>query len=150
MRRVALVLLLAGCAHAATPPNTMTGILISEDALAADSIAHAMVQHAVDADARHQTPDSLYLADAEIIANGVPRADAPRLAGVGDDGAIQLGSSRFSVSGSYVWGTIQYRWVPPATDKPMVDGWATFVMARLKTGGWRILHVHSSTAGPGT
>lgn len=150
MKRALVLVLLAGCGRPATPPNTMTGILVTEDALVADSIAHAMVQRAVDADAKHQTPDSLYLADAEIIANGAPRADAPRLAGVGDDGAIQLGSSRFSVSGSYVWGTIQYRWVPPATDKPMVDGWATFVMARLKTGEWRILHIHSSTAGPGS
>ena len=51
-----------------------------------------------------------------------------------------------AVTGSYVFGTIQYRWVPPSADKHMVDGWATLVIARLKGGEWRILHVHSSTA----
>jgi hypothetical protein len=148
LKRAPFLLLLAGCAHPAASPNAMAGITTTMDALQADSIAHVMVQRAVDADARHENPDSLYLADAEIIANGTPRADAPRLAGVGDDGTIQLGSSRFSVNGSYVWGTIQYRWIPPVTSKRLVDGWATFVIARLKSGEWRILHVHSSTAAP--
>ncbi len=68
--------------------------------------------------------------------------------GVKEDGTIQQGSSRFSVTGSYVWGTIQYRWVPGTAQQKMVDGWATFVIARLKDGQWRIVHVHSSTATP--
>ena len=118
------------------------------DALTADSVAHAIVQRALDADAKGTTPDSLYLAEAEVIANGAPRAEAPRLAGIGEHGTIQLGSSRFAVTGSYVWGTIQYRWVPGAAQQKMVDGWATFVIGRLKGGEWRILHVHSSTASP--
>lgn len=124
----------------------MPAIPITMDALAADSIAHGIVQRAFDADAKFQNPDSLYLADAEVIANGAPRAEAPRLAGIGEDGSIQPGSSRFSVTGSYVWGTIQYRWIPGTATQKMVDGWATFVIARLKGGEWRIVHVHSSTA----
>lgn len=118
------------------------------EALTADSIAHAIVQRALDADARGANPDSIYLTDAEVIANGAPRAEAPRLAGVGEHGTIQLGSSRFAVTGSYVWGTIQYRWVPGSAQQKMVDGWATLVIGRLKGGEWRILHVHSSVAAP--
>ncbi len=146
MKRAAILLLIAGCGRPSPSPNAMPRIPITVDALRADSIAHLMVQQAFDADARFRNPDSLYFADAEVIANGAPRADAPRFAGIGADGSVQLGSSRFAVTGNYVWGTIQYRWVPPSADKRMVDGWATLVIARLKGGEWRILHVHSSTA----
>ncbi len=146
MRRPALLLLLAGCAGHNPPPGPVTGIPITVDALLADSIAHVIVQQAFNADVKLKNPDSLYIADAEVIANGMPRSDAPRFAGVGADGSVQLGSSRFAVTGNYVWGTIQYRWVPPSAEKQMVDGWATFVIARLKDGEWRILHVHSSVA----
>lgn len=147
MKRAAILLLLAGCAGHRASPDVMPRIPITLDALLADSIAHIVVQQAFDADARFRNPDSLYIADAEVIANGAPRGEAPRFAGIGADGRVQLGSSRFSVTGNYVWGTIQYRWVPPSPDKHMVGGWATFVIARLKGGEWRILHVHSSTAG---
>ena len=146
MNRAAILLLaLAGCGRAAPSPWALPRIPLTVDALVADSIARVLVQRAFDADARFQNPDSLYIADAEVIANGVPRADPPRFAGIGADGSVQLESSRFSVTGSYVWGTIQYRWIPPSADQRMVDGWATLVLARLKGGEWRILHVHSST-----
>lgn len=147
MRAVtATVVLLGACAgHAPAPAPTMPAIPITVEALTADSIAHGMVQRAFDGDAKFATPDSLYLPDAEIIANGAPRAEAPRLAGVSADGSIQLGSSRFAVTGNLVWGTIQYRWVPLTPTQPMVDGWATIVIARRRTGEWRIAHIHSST-----
>jgi hypothetical protein len=146
VKRAALLVVLAGCAGHKRSPDVMPRIPITVDALIADSIAHLIVQQAFDADVKFRNPDSLYIADAEVIANGAPRADAPRFAGIGADGGVQLGSSRFSVTGNYVWGTIQYRWVPPSAEKHMVDAWATFVIARLKGGEWRILHVHSSTA----
>lgn len=150
MKRAAILLLAAGCAGHKASPDVMPRIPVTVDALFADSIAHAIVQQAFDADAKSRTPDSLYITDAEVIANGAPRGDAPRFAGIGADGSVQLGSSRFAVTGNYVWGTIQYRWVPPSGEKQMVDGWATFVIARLKDGAWRILHVHTSTAKPDT
>ena len=148
MKPAAILLLVAGCAGHRAPADVMPRIPITVDALVADSIAHGIVQQAFDADIKLTNPDSLYIADAEVIANGAPRADAPRFAGIGTDGHVQLGSSRFSVTGNYVWGSIQYRWLPPSVGQHMVDGWATFVIARLKGGEWRILHVHSSTAGP--
>lgn len=147
LKRAALILVLAGCSHHPRP-DALPQIPMSVQSLVADSIAHALVQRAFDGDARFTTPDSLYIADAEIIVNGSPRADPPRFAGVSEGGSVQLGSSRFSVTGSYVWGTIQYRWVPGTAEKKMVDGWATIVIARLRNGEWRILHIHSSTATP--
>lgn len=137
------MVLLAACGGrpAPTPTPAFTG-----QVLEADSIAHALVQRAFDADVQLANPDSLYIPDAEIIVNGAPRAEAPRFAGVAAGGSVQLGSSRFAVTGNYVWGTMQYRWVPGTVGKAMVDGWATFVIARVKDGGWRILHVHSSTS----
>lgn len=146
MKRVAALLLVAACGAKGPRPDVMPRIPITVDALLADSIAHSLVQQAFDADSKHKNPDSLFIADAEVVANGAPRADAPRFAGIGADGSVQLGSSRFAVTGNYVWGTIQYRWVPPSGEQQMVDGWATFVIGRLKAGEWRILHVHSSTA----
>ncbi len=146
--RTALALLLAvtACGGRSQPSqNPFPAIPITVESLQADSIAQLLIKRAVAADAQLQNPDSAYADDAEVIANGVLRVDAPRLAGVAAGGAIQLGSTRFSVTGSYVWGTVEYRWVPSALPARMVAGWATIVIARLKDGNWRILHVHSST-----
>jgi ketosteroid isomerase-like protein len=145
VRYAALLLVLAGCGGRPST-NATPAVPFTVQVLEADSIAHALVQRAFDADVQLANPDSLYIPDAEIIVNGVPRADAPRFAGVAAGGVVQLGSSRFAVTGNYVWGTIQYRWVPGSVGKRMVDGWATFVLVRTKEGGWRIAHAHSSTA----
>ena len=67
MKRLAPLLLLAGCAHAAPSPDTAPTIQVTMDVLAADSIAHAIVQRAFDADAKLKNPDSLYLAEAEVV-----------------------------------------------------------------------------------
>lgn len=143
-RGIALVLAAAACAPSAQAPP-MPAVPISVASLQADSIAQILVRRATEADARIETPDSVYLEDAEIIANGAPRADAPRLAGVDSGGTIELGSSRFAVTGSYVWGTTEYRWMPGNPARRIVEGWATFIIVRTRDGAWRIAHVHSST-----
>jgi len=138
--------LVLGCsAGISSGVATTAGPTITMEAFAADSIANALVARAFAADAALQEPDTLYIDDAEILANGEPRADAPRLAGVGLDGRVQLGSSRFTISGSFVYGTIEYRWVPRTVGELASEGRATFVLGRDRAGGWRILHVHSST-----
>jgi hypothetical protein len=147
MRRLlACLVLCAACAGHQQRANVLPAIPISVGSLQADSIAQVLVRRAFDADAQLEVPDSLYIANAEIIADGAPRSDPPRIAGVSQGGSVQLGSSRFAVTGNYVWGTIEYRWVPGDEHAHMVAGWATLIIGRLKNGEWRILHVHSSTA----
>ena len=145
MKALLAVLLLTGCAVRSSTPVTQGAPTVSIEAFAADSIAGLLVARAFAADAALQEPDSLYIDDAEIIANGEPRADAPRIAGIGLDGRVQMGSSRITVSGSFVYGTVEYRWVPRSVGELASEGRATFVFGRNQSGAWRILHLHSST-----
>ena len=145
MKRLLTVLLLAGCGarHSGTVPTPMPAA--SLEAFAADSIAGILIAHAFSADVTLQEPDSLYVEDAEIIANGQPRAAAPRIAGIGLDGRVQMGSSRITVTGGFVYGSVEYRWLPRTVGDLVSEGRATFVLGRNRAGAWRILHLHSST-----
>lgn len=146
MKRSLAALLLLGCsAGNRSGVVTAAAPTITLEAFAADSIAGVLVARAFAADIALQEPDSLYVEDAEIIANGEPRADAPRFAGIGLDGRVQMGSSRFTISGSFVYGTVEYRWVPRTVGELASEGRASFVMGRNRAGAWRILHLHSST-----
>lgn len=145
MSRCLAVLLLLGCGarnSGVQPSAVPQGSL---EAFAADSIANLLIARAFTADAALQEPDSLYVEDAEIIANGEPRADAPRIAGIGLEGRVQLGSSRITVTGGFVFGSVEYRWLPKTVGDTASEGRATFVLGRTRLGAWRILHLHSST-----
>ncbi|MEO5797901.1 MAG: hypothetical protein ABIZ70_13945 [Gemmatimonadales bacterium] len=145
MKRGALLLLLVGCGARNPAPTAAPTPSGSLEAFAADSIAGLLITRAFNADVALQEPDSLYVEDAEIIANGEPRADAPRIAGIGVDGKIQMGSSRITVTGNFVFGSVEYRWLPHTVGESASEGRATFVLGRTKSGAWRILHLHSST-----
>ena len=147
-RRLLALVLAVACTPRAVPTPTRPVSIVTLDVMQADSIATAMLQLAFRADAAGTDPDSVYTEDAEIIANGEPRASAPRFAGVGTGGRVQLGSSRIAVTGEFVWGTTEYRWIPGAPGKPLVEGRATVIIGRRRDGAWRILHVHSSTTPP--
>ena len=136
--------LTVACAPRPVPPMPMPQVGVA--VLQGDSIATALMTRAFRADAELRNPDSLYVPNAEIVANGAPRGDAPRFAGVDSGGSVQIGSSRIAVSGSFVWGTAQYRWVPKALGGKAVEGWATFVIGQLRDGSWRVFHAHSSTS----
>jgi len=138
-------LLVMGCGPRTSGPVTAPVPSGSLEAFAADSIAGLLIARAFTADAALQEPDSLYVEDAEIIANGEPRADAPRIAGIGPEGRVQMGSSRITVTGGFVYGSVEYRWLPRTVGEPASEGRATFVMGRNRSGAWRILHLHSST-----
>ncbi len=142
-RAAALALLCAACAHPTAPPLPV--VIAAPGSFYADSIAHQLVLTAFTADAALRKPDSVYVDNAEIIADGAPRIDPPLLAGVSGDGSVQLGSSRFAVTSNFVWGTTQYRWVPADPAQRIVEGWATLVIGQDRQGAWRILHLHSST-----
>lgn len=143
MRASGLLLLCAACAHPSAPPQPV--VIAAPGSFYADSIAHHLILTAFEADAALRTPDSVYIANAEIIADGAPRIDPPLLAGVGQGGTIELGSSRFAVTSNFVWGTTQYRWVPADPAQRIVEGWATLMIGQDRDGAWRILHLHSST-----
>jgi hypothetical protein len=115
------------------------------EAMAADSIAGDLVRRALSADAAGLDPDSLYSAESEVIADGEPRTMAPRFAGFGRGGEVQLAASRSSVTGQLVWTTIAYRWMPGTVGGQMTEGRATLIVGRQRDGRWRILHVHSSS-----
>lgn len=145
MKRAFTLLLVMACGPRSSGVQTAALPQGSIEAFAADSIANLLIARAFTADVALQEPDSLYVEDAEIIANGEPRADAPRIAGIGLDGKVQMGSSRITVTGGFVFGSVEYRWLPQTVGEPASEGRATFVLGRIKTGAWRILHLHSST-----
>lgn len=147
IRTTLVVLAATACARPA-PVTTPSHLAVnaSIDALVADSVASALLARALNADALGENPDSLYDAEAEVIADGLGRARAPRFAGVGADGRIQLAASRTSVTGGMVWGTLEYRWVPGDSGGTLAEARATVVIGRRRDGLWRILHLHSSTS----
>ncbi|HRP07729.1 MAG TPA: nuclear transport factor 2 family protein, partial [Gemmatimonadales bacterium] len=61
---------------------------------------------------------------------------------------VQLVTSQVSTSGAFVWGVIEYRWLPMFDTDAVRSGVATIVIARLKDGTWRIVHLHSSSPTP--
>jgi hypothetical protein len=142
------MLLLAGCATHRVTTDPANGILTSVGAMTADSIANELITRALSADAALKNPDSTYSADAEVVANGELRTEAPRLAGMSAGGRLLLGSSKTSVTASFIWGSIEYRWIPETPGRVATSGYATIIVGHLRDGTWRVVHLHSSTIPP--
>lgn len=106
------------------------------------------MQRALTADAALGTADSTWAPEAEALANGGSRENPPRFAGIGVGGSVQIGSTRIAVTRGFVWGMIEYRWIPPDPTDNVVVGVATVIIGRDREGAWRILHLHSSTPPP--
>ncbi len=140
-----LVLLLAACVTHRATVEPANGILTSVGVMTADSIANALITKALSADAALRNPDSTYSADAEVVANGELRTEAPRLAGNGVGGHLFLGSSKTEVTASFIWGSIEYRWIPDSLGAKAASGYATIIVGHLRDGSWRVVHLHSST-----
>lgn len=103
-----------------------------------------VVTAALEADARLESPDTLYAVDAEIIADGMARTGAPRYAGIGTGGSVAVTSSRLEVRGTVAWARLEYRWVP-GNQGVVREGRATFVLSPNEKGAWLIRHAHSSS-----
>lgn len=88
------LLLLAGCVTRQVATDPRAGIAVSVGAMLGDSIANVLITRALTADAALENPDSVYSADAEIVANGELRAEAPRLAGLSPGDASCSGRAR--------------------------------------------------------
>lgn len=143
-----VALVCAACVTHTATVEPSNGIVTSVGVMAADSIANALITRALSADAALRNPDSTYSADAEVVANGELRTEAPRLAGNGVGGRLFLGSSKTEVTASFIWGSIEYRWIPDSLGAKALSGYATIIVGHLRDGNWRVVHLHSSTVPP--
>ncbi len=133
-----LLLVSVACAGTSpAPPATAPRAAELADAIA-ERAAIALA-----ADARLERADSLYAADAEVIADGGRRGSPPRFAGITAPGQVSVGSSRVEVAGSIAWVLMEYRWLAAAEDRAS-EAYVTIFFARQPDGQWRISHAHSS------
>jgi hypothetical protein len=116
----------------------------SEAAPTPDEI-QALARLAVNLDASgNRAADSLYAADAVVVANARVRlaTPPPRLAGVGNGGRITVTATTVTLEGRFAWVLVEYRWIN-AEQRLAEAGRATFVFERRERG-WKIVHLHSS------
>jgi hypothetical protein len=107
------------------------------------SAIQEMVRVALTLDAaRDARADSLYAADAIVVANARVRQAAPRFAGVGMDGRVTVAATSVTLHGKFAWAMVDYRWFN-VEQRQAEAGRATLVLEE-RPGGWRIIHAHSS------
>jgi ketosteroid isomerase-like protein len=79
---------------------------------------------------------------ALVVANGRVRLGAPRFAGIGYGGRVTVAAASVTLEGRFAWVVVDYRWLNAQRGQAEA-GRATFICEQ-KSGGWRIVHVHSS------
>jgi hypothetical protein len=129
-------------------PNMLPPVVVTIDVLRADSIASDLVRRLFAAEQTSEVADSLFDTESIVIANGEPRLATPRLAGVTSGGQLQLITSRVATTGVFVWGVLEYRWLPASGNAIASTGLATVVLAQRRDGTWRLVHLHSSSGDP--
>ena len=134
VRAAACVLLVAACARSRVTVRP---------AAASSADIQSLVRQALTLDAaRAPAADSLYSADAIVVANARVRLGSPRFAGVGYGGRITVATAAVTLHGTFAWAMVDYRWFN-AEQRQVEAGRATFVLEQ-RPGGWRIIHAHSS------
>jgi hypothetical protein len=113
--------------------------------MTADSIAEGFIRQLLASESTLEEPDSLFAPGALVLADGELRGSLPRLAGVGIGGRVQLVTSQVSTSGAFVWGVLEYRWLPLFESDAVRVGVVTLVIAKRRDDSWRIVHLHSSS-----
>lgn len=99
----------------------------------------------LDADRRFLSVDSLWDPEASVVADGSPRYAPPRFAGIEAGGEVAITGSRLEVRQSLVWVAFDYRWIS-IRDGVAREAKATALLTpRGEGGGWRIIHLHTST-----
>ena len=121
---------------AAPPPVYSPGVV--EEPITAVLLA------ALDADRRFLTADSLWDPDAIVVADGGARYAPPRFAGIEAGGEVALTASRLEVRQSLVWVAFDYRWIS-IRDGVAREAKATALLTPRDNGGWKIVHLHTST-----
>jgi hypothetical protein len=104
----------------------------------------AVLVAALEADGRFQPADSLWDPEATVVANGTLRYAPPRFAGIDAGGEVAITSSRLEVRQNLVLMYFEYRWIS-VKEGMARDGKATALLLARPEGGWRIVHLHSST-----
>lgn len=134
-----LLLFAAGCGPSQAAPAPLLSPGVVEEPVT------AVLTAALDADRRMASADSLWDADATVIANGELRYAPPRFAGIEPGGQVAITSSRLEVRQSLVWVYLEYRWLS-VKDGLAREGKATVLLTpRSGAPGWMIVHLHSST-----
>ena len=136
-RLTALLLALACGGRTGAPPVYNPGVV--EEPITAVLVA------ALDADRQFTTVDSLWDPEATVVADGSLRYAPPRFAGIGVGGEVAITSSRLEVRQSLVWVYFDYRWIS-VQEGVAREGKATVLLTPREGGGWRIIHLHSSSA----
>ena len=102
-----------------------------------------MARQALLSDAKgYRAADTLYAAEALVVANARVRLGTPRFAGIGYGGRVTVAAAAVTLEGRFAWVLVDYRWINPEHNQAEA-GRATFVCEQ-KPKGWRIVHVHSS------
>lgn len=141
-RRGALVLgtaLLVACVtrtQRLRPATTATALGTPE--VMQDLAREALVLDA----AGNRAADTLYAAEAVVVANARVRLGAPRFAGIGYGGRVTVSAASVTLEGRWAWVLADYRWINSQQNQ-VEAGRATFVCEQ-KPQGWKIVHVHSS------
>jgi hypothetical protein len=140
MRRQALLLagLLAACSRgpSAVSVGTVPGDFHENEVT-------AIITGALKGEAAGVATDTLYVSSALIVVNGRIRSASPLFAGIGLGGQVVITSSQLEIRPSSSWSAVDYRW--ESGDGVAREGRATFVLAQVEPGRWRIQHVHSSS-----
>ncbi|NOT09482.1 MAG: hypothetical protein HOP28_14925 [Gemmatimonadales bacterium] len=131
-------LLCAGCGTTVTAVPALSPGVVEEPVT-------ALIAAALDADRRLAPADSLWDPDAAVVADGALRYAPPRFAAVEPGGDVAITSSRLEVRQSLVWVYLEYRWLS-VKDGLARDAKATVLLTPKPGGGWKIVHLHSSTA----
>lgn len=134
---------LAALAACAPSPGTPAAAPVSSPGAVEEPVT-ATLAAALQADSRFASADSLWDPDATVIANGTLRYAPPRFAGIEAGGEAAITSSRLEVRQSLVWMYFEYRWIS-VKEGAARDGKATVLLTPRDGGGWKIVHLHSST-----
>jgi hypothetical protein len=113
------------------------------EAVGTPDLVQEMARQALMLDAKgDRAADTLYAAEALVVANARVRLAAPRFAGVASGGRITVAAATATLEGRFAWVLVDYRWINSERNQAEA-GRATFVCEQ-KPKGWRIVHVHSS------
>ena len=136
-----VLLVVVGCSRpAAVPP----GPAPLSPGVVEESITSVLLA-ALDADRRFLTVDSLWDPEASVVADGSPRYAPPRFAGIEAGGEVAITGSRLEARQSLVWVAFDYRWISIRDGVAREAKATALLIPRDEGGGWRIIHLHSST-----